>query len=48
MASISPNDPDPRTADDEEDDAAGKGASSTNPAEGADDEPGEDSGSPHG
>ena len=48
MASIPPNDPDPRTAADDEDDATGEGVSSPDPAEGADDSPGEQPGSARG
>lgn len=53
MASTPPAQPDPRTAaDDDEDaageDAAGRGVSNTDAAEGGDDEPGEQAGSPQG
>ncbi len=49
MASVPPTNPDPRTAaDDDEDATFGDGASSTDPAEGGDDEPGEQDGSPKG
>ena len=49
MAAIPPTQPDPRTAaDDDEDAIAGDGVSNTNPAEGADDEPAEQDGSPRG
>ena len=55
MASVPPADPDPRTAADDEDAYAGdatatpgEGVSATDPAEGGDDEPGEQPGSPRG
>lgn len=48
MASMPPNDPDPRTAADDDEDATGQGVSSTDPAEGGDDSPGEQPGSPQG
>jgi hypothetical protein len=53
MASMPPNDPDPRTAADDDEDATGRdrpgqGVSSPDPAEGADDTPGEQPGSPQG
>jgi hypothetical protein len=41
-------DPDPRTAPDDSEDATNKGASSPQPAEGADDTPGHEDGSPEG
>jgi hypothetical protein len=53
MAASSPTEPDPRTAADDDEDAtatpaAGQGLSTAEPAEGGDDAPGEDSGSPRG
>ncbi|WP_174291386.1 hypothetical protein [Sphingomonas bacterium] len=48
MASIPPAQPDPRTVADDDEDAIGQGVSSTDPAEGDDDEPGEQAGSPRG
>ncbi len=45
---VSPSDPDPRTAADEQEDAANKGQSATTPAEGGDEEPTRDNGSPQG
>ena len=53
MASMPPNDPDPRTANDDDEDATGEGAtgqgvSSPDPAEGDDHTPGEQPGSPRG
>ena len=55
MASVPPTRPDPRTANDDDEDATfvppaepGDGVSSTDPAEGGDGEPGEQPGSPRG
>ena len=48
MASIPPTEPDPRTANDDDEDATGQGVSSPDPAEGGDDLPGEQPGSPRG
>jgi hypothetical protein len=55
MASVPPTDPDPRTANDDDEDATpvpasrpGDGVSATDPAEGSDDTPGEQRGSPRG
>ena len=41
-------DPDPRTAPDDLEDATNQGQSAQDPAEGADDAPAEDDGSPQG
>ena len=41
-------DPDPRTQADDDEDAVGRGVSSPAPAEGGDDSPGEQPGSPQG
>ena len=41
-------DPDPRTASDDDDDATNQGVSAQEPAEGGDDTPGRDEGSPDG
>ena len=41
-------DPDPRTAPDDDEDVTNEGISAGQPAEGADDEPGEDPGSAKG
>ncbi len=40
--------PDPRTAPDDLEDATNQGVSANDPAEGADDSPSEDAGSPQG
>jgi hypothetical protein len=48
MASIASADPDPRTDAEDAEDATNLGVSSTEPAEGEDDEPSRDSGSPQG
>ena len=46
---VSPTEPDPRTAaDDDVADATNEGVSAQTPAEGGDDEPGRDDGSPQG
>ena len=41
-------DPDPRTAPDDDEDATNQGASAEQPAEGSDDDPSENRGSPQG
>ena len=49
MALIPPTEPDPRTAADDDEDATDReGISNTDPAEGGDDEPGTQDGSPQG
>ena len=48
MATNPLTDPDPRTSADDDEDATDEGLSSESPAEGGDDEPAENPGSPKG